>query len=77
METVLGQLEMTCLRKIERFWLTCLRKHAIAGLSSMLQAARIHAYMIGHLEKKMPTMMGKAKAQQWLIDNLQDGITKV
>ncbi|GJM97625.1 hypothetical protein PR202_ga14563 [Eleusine coracana subsp. coracana] len=41
------------------------------------RAAKIHAYIIGHLKKEMPTMMGKAKAQQRLIDNLQDEFAKV
>ena len=41
------------------------------------RAAKIHAYIIGHLKKEMPTMMGKAKAQQQLIDNLQDEFAKV
>ncbi|CAD6338569.1 unnamed protein product [Miscanthus lutarioriparius] len=41
------------------------------------RAAKIHAYIIGHLKKEMPTMMGKAKAQQRLIDNLPDEFAKV
>jgi UDP-N-acetylmuramoylalanine-D-glutamate ligase len=41
------------------------------------RAAKIHAYIIGHLKKEMPTMMGKAKAQQRLIDNLEDEFAKV
>lgn len=41
------------------------------------RAAKIHAYIIGHLKKEMPTMMGKAKAQQRLTDNLQDEFAKV
>jgi hypothetical protein len=32
---------------------------------------------MGHLKKEMPTMMGKAKAQQRLIDNLEDEFAKV
>ncbi|KAH8970538.1 hypothetical protein BDL97_02G093000 [Sphagnum fallax] len=39
--------------------------------------AKIHAYIIGHLKKEMPTMMGKQKAQQRLIDNLEDEFAKV
>ncbi|KAG0451404.1 hypothetical protein HPP92_026419 [Vanilla planifolia] len=35
------------------------------------RAAKIHAYIISHLKKEMPSMMGKAKAQQRLIDNLK------
>uniref|UniRef100_A0A453NDU4 Dynamin-type G domain-containing protein n=1 Tax=Aegilops tauschii subsp. strangulata TaxID=200361 RepID=A0A453NDU4_AEGTS len=41
------------------------------------RAAKIHAYIIGQLKKEMPAMMGKAKAQQRLIDNLQDEFAKV
>ncbi|KQJ93413.1 hypothetical protein BRADI_3g04420v3 [Brachypodium distachyon] len=41
------------------------------------RAAKIHAYIIGHLKKEMPAVMGKAKAQQRLIDNLQDEFAKV
>ncbi|CAN0900990.1 EH domain-containing protein 1 [Linum grandiflorum] len=41
------------------------------------RAAKIHAYIISHLKKEMPSMMGKAKAQQKLIDNLADEFAKV
>lgn len=41
------------------------------------RAAKIHAYIISHLKKEMPVMMGKAKAQQRLIDNLEDEFAKV
>ncbi|XP_057977798.1 EH domain-containing protein 1 isoform X2 [Malania oleifera] len=41
------------------------------------RAAKIHAYIISHLKKEMPAMMGKAKTQQRLIDNLADEFTKV
>ena len=41
------------------------------------RAAKIHAYIISHLRKEMPAMMGKAKAQQRLIDNLEDEFAKV
>ncbi|KAG0451425.1 hypothetical protein HPP92_026230 [Vanilla planifolia] len=40
------------------------------------RAAKIHAYIISHLKKEMPSMMGKAKAQQRLIDNLEDVFLK-
>ncbi|CAJ2653264.1 unnamed protein product [Trifolium pratense] len=40
------------------------------------RAVKIHAYIISHLKKKMPPMMGKAKPQQKLIDNLAGGIWK-
>ncbi|XP_058081350.1 EH domain-containing protein 1-like isoform X1 [Magnolia sinica] len=41
------------------------------------RAAKIHAYIISHLKKEMPAMMGKAKTQQRLIDNLEDEFGKV
>lgn len=41
------------------------------------RAAKIHAYIISHLKKEMPAMMGKAKAQQKLIDSLEDQFAKV
>ncbi|XLT00010.1 hypothetical protein HN51_049361 [Arachis hypogaea] len=41
------------------------------------RAAKIHAYIISHLKKEMPAMMGKAKAQQKLIDNLAAAFGKV
>ncbi|XP_057421311.1 EH domain-containing protein 1-like isoform X2 [Lotus japonicus] len=41
------------------------------------RAAKIHAYIISHLKKEMPVMIGKAKAQQRLIDNLSDEFGKV
>ncbi|XP_075489254.1 EH domain-containing protein 1-like [Primulina tabacum] len=41
------------------------------------RAAKIHAYIIGHLKKEMPAMMGKAKTQQKLIDNLADEFAKI
>ncbi|KAL3821074.1 hypothetical protein ACJIZ3_006979 [Penstemon smallii] len=41
------------------------------------RAAKIHAYIMSHLKQEMPVMMGKAKAQQRLIDNLEDEFAKV
>ncbi|KAM4092333.1 hypothetical protein ACB094_06G030900 [Castanea mollissima] len=41
------------------------------------RAAKIHAYIISHLKKEMPAMIGKAKTQQRLIDNLLDEFGKV
>ncbi|PON39388.1 Dynamin superfamily [Parasponia andersonii] len=41
------------------------------------RAAKIHSYIISHLKKEMPAMMGKAKAQQKLIDNLGDEFGKI
>lgn len=36
-----------------------------------VRAAKIHILIMGHLRKKMPAMMGKAKAQEKLLANLQ------
>lgn len=41
------------------------------------RAAKIHAYIISHLKKEMPAMIGKNKAQQRLIDNLEEEFAKV
>lgn len=41
------------------------------------RAAKIHSYIISHLKNEMPAMLGKAKAQQRLIDNLEDEFAKV
>ncbi|KAK4765203.1 hypothetical protein SAY86_026293 [Trapa natans] len=41
------------------------------------RAAKIHAYIMSHLKKEMPAVMGKAKAQQRLIDNLEEEFAKV
>ncbi|XP_009589164.1 EH domain-containing protein 1 isoform X2 [Nicotiana tabacum] len=41
------------------------------------RAAKIHSYIISHLKKEMPAMIGKAKTQQKLIDNLEDQFVKV
>ncbi|KAL9996825.1 putative EH domain-containing protein [Helianthus debilis subsp. tardiflorus] len=41
------------------------------------RAAKIHAYIISQLKKEMPAMMGKSKAQQKLMKNLEDVFAKV
>ncbi|GAB2301024.1 EH domain-containing protein 1 [Dionaea muscipula] len=41
------------------------------------RAAKIHAYIISHLKKEMPSMMGKSKVKKRLIDNLEDEFAKV
>lgn len=41
------------------------------------RAAKIHAYLIGHLKKEMPAMIGKTKMQQHLIENLEEEFIKV
>ncbi|XP_020265550.1 EH domain-containing protein 1-like [Asparagus officinalis] len=41
------------------------------------RAAKIHAYIMSHLKKEMPAMIGKAKTQQRLIDHLEDEFLKV
>ncbi|CAJ2658278.1 unnamed protein product [Trifolium pratense] len=41
------------------------------------RSAKIHAYIISHLKKEMPAIMGKAKAQQKLTDNLENEFAKI
>ncbi|KAL5140574.1 EH domain-containing protein 2 [Glycine soja] len=41
------------------------------------RSAKIHAYIISHLKKEMPAIMGKAKARQRLLDNLEEEFAKV
>ncbi|WOL19101.1 EH domain-containing protein 1-like [Canna indica] len=41
------------------------------------RAAKIHAYIVSHLKKEMPALIGKAKTQQRLIANLEDEFGKV
>ncbi|KAI3823837.1 hypothetical protein L1987_05282 [Smallanthus sonchifolius] len=41
------------------------------------RAAKIHALIISQLKKEMPAMMGKSKAQQKLMKNLEDVFAKV
>ncbi|KAM1762840.1 hypothetical protein ACFX12_005434 [Malus domestica] len=41
------------------------------------RAAKIHAYIMSHLKKEMPAVMGKSKAQRKLIDNLEEEFAKV
>ncbi|XP_057529541.1 EH domain-containing protein 1-like isoform X2 [Amaranthus tricolor] len=41
------------------------------------RAAKIHALIIGHLKKEMPVLIGKAKAQETLIENLEIEFKKV
>ncbi|KAM5585464.1 EH domain-containing protein 1 [Rosa sericea] len=41
------------------------------------RAAKIHAYIISHLRKEMPALIGKAKTQKRLTDNLEDEFKKV
>ncbi|MBA0859047.1 hypothetical protein Goshw_002777, partial [Gossypium schwendimanii] len=40
------------------------------------RAAKIHAYIVGHLKNEMPTFIGKAKTQQRLTDNLEEEFVK-
>ncbi|KAK0602146.1 hypothetical protein LWI29_030812 [Acer saccharum] len=49
----------------------------INELVKRARAAKIHAYIISHLKKEMPAMIGKAKTQLRLIDNLADEFGKV
>lgn len=41
------------------------------------RAAKIHAYIISHLKREMPSFMGKSKTQKRLMDNLEDVFAKV
>ncbi|XP_055816251.1 EH domain-containing protein 1-like [Solanum dulcamara] len=41
------------------------------------RAAKIHSYIISHLKKEMPALMGKSKTQQKLIQNLDNVFEKV
>ncbi|KAG5574476.1 hypothetical protein H5410_054610 [Solanum commersonii] len=41
------------------------------------RAAKIHAYIMSHLKKEMPALMGKSKTQQKLIQNLDNEFEKV
>lgn len=41
------------------------------------RAAKIHALIISHLKKEMPVLIGKAKAQESLIENLELEFKKV
>ncbi|XP_047955537.1 EH domain-containing protein 1-like isoform X2 [Salvia hispanica] len=41
------------------------------------RAAKIHAYIISHLKKEMPALMGKSKAQRRLMDNLEGEFEKI
>ncbi|KAB2615585.1 EH domain-containing protein 1-like [Pyrus ussuriensis x Pyrus communis] len=43
---------------------------------SKFESAKIHAYIISHLRKEMPAMLGKSKAQRKLIDNLENEFKK-
>nr|AEV41063.1 putative EH-domain-containing protein 1 [Oryza minuta] len=41
------------------------------------RSAKVHAHIISHLKKEMPALMGKAKAQQRLLDSLDEQFAKV
>ncbi|XP_015691650.1 EH domain-containing protein 1-like isoform X2 [Oryza brachyantha] len=41
------------------------------------RSAKVHAHIISHLKKEMPALMGKAKAQQRLLDGLDEEFAKV
>ena len=38
--------------------------------------ARVHAYLIGHLKKEMPSLFGKDKKQALLVSNMEDVFLK-
>ncbi|KAF8077548.1 hypothetical protein N665_1029s0008 [Sinapis alba] len=56
--------------------MTMPKKH-IKEFVKRARAAKINAYIMSHSKKEMPAMMGKLKAQQRLIDNLQQEFEKV
>ncbi|XP_057764943.1 EH domain-containing protein 1-like [Salvia miltiorrhiza] len=41
------------------------------------RAVKIHAYIISHLKKEMPALMGKSKAQRRLVENLESEFEKI
>uniref|UniRef100_A0A0E0KWJ6 Uncharacterized protein n=1 Tax=Oryza punctata TaxID=4537 RepID=A0A0E0KWJ6_ORYPU len=41
------------------------------------RSAKVHAHIISHLKKEMPALMGKAKAQQRLLDSLDEQFAKI
>ncbi|KAF8660366.1 hypothetical protein HU200_057948 [Digitaria exilis] len=41
------------------------------------RAAKVHAHIVSHLKKEMPALMGKAKAQQKLLNSLDEQFAKV
>ncbi|KAJ6935010.1 hypothetical protein NC652_010104 [Populus alba x Populus x berolinensis] len=46
--------------------------HPINEFAKRARAANIHSYIISHLQKEMPSLMGKTKTQKRLINNLED-----
>jgi hypothetical protein len=56
------------------------RNSAVRKINELVKRtrlAKVHAHIIGHLKQQMPTMMGKAKKQQQLIDDLGTEFRKV
>lgn len=49
----------------------------INGFVKRGRAAKTHAYIISHLKKEMPALMGKSRAQERLMDNLEEEFAKV
>uniref|UniRef100_A0A453DCE5 Dynamin-type G domain-containing protein n=1 Tax=Aegilops tauschii subsp. strangulata TaxID=200361 RepID=A0A453DCE5_AEGTS len=41
------------------------------------RSAKVHAHIVGHLKNQMPALMGKAKAQQKLLETLDEQFAKV
>lgn len=46
-------------------------------LVKRVRLARVHAHLIGHLKKEMPSVFGKEKKQAQLISNMEDVFLKV
>ena len=42
-----------------------------------VRAAKIHVYLLDHFKKEMPAIFGKKRAQQRLIENLEEEFKKV
>jgi EH domain-containing protein 3/EH domain-containing protein 1 len=56
------------------------RNSAVRKINNIVRRARlakVHALIISHLRKEMPTLFGKTKTQKNLIDNLEDVFTKI
>jgi EH domain-containing protein 1 len=56
------------------------RNSAVRKINELVKRtrlAKVHAHIIGHLKQQMPTMMGKAKKQQQMIDDLGTEFRKV
>uniref|UniRef100_A0A7I4C7M7 Uncharacterized protein n=1 Tax=Physcomitrium patens TaxID=3218 RepID=A0A7I4C7M7_PHYPA len=76
-ETKLGPIGKDLFEREQEDLLSDLKDIPRKACDRKARQAKIHAYIIGQLKKEMPAMMGKSKAQQRLIDNLEDQFAKV